>query len=157
MKIPGTPSDGIFAEDQRIDEIVVDPTIDDIDALEARCGAREDDVVVDEKIAALDKLHAHLPGEKCVFEIGRIEHAGREHGDRNIFLEGRQRLERREKLLRIMVDGTNARRPKHARKGAAHHFPIRQHVGNAGRHAQIVFQHDESAVFASNQIACRRH
>ena len=51
-----------------------------------------------------------------------------------------------------MLDRLDARGAKHARKGAADDFAIGQHVGDARRHAQIVFEHDEGAVFAPHQI-----
>ena len=74
----GDAEDGIAAETERIEEIVVNAAIDDIDAAQAGGGAHVDDVVVDEKVAAFDQFDAHLLGEKCVFEIGGVGDAGSE-------------------------------------------------------------------------------
>jgi len=41
---------------------------------------------------------------------------------------------------------------EHGGKGATHDIAVRQHVGNAGRHAQIVFQYDEIARLVAHQI-----
>ncbi len=55
---------GIRAEGEGIEEIVVDPAVDDIDALEALGGAHEHLVVLDDEVAALDQFDAELVGEK---------------------------------------------------------------------------------------------
>ena len=115
-------------------------------------GARIDDVVVDQEIAPFHQLDAHLAGQKGVLEIGRIEDARRQHGDGDVFLKRRQRTQRRQQLPRIMFDRAHAHRAKQVGKSAAHHIAIGEHVGDARRHAQIVLQHDEGAVFAAHQI-----
>ena len=51
-----------------------------------------------------------------------------------------------------MLDRAHARAAEHRREGAAHHIAVGQHVGDAGRHAQIVFEHDKFAVFVADQI-----
>ena len=67
-------------------------------------------------------------------------------------LERRERFQRRQQVLRIVFDGPHARAAEDRGKGAPHHVAIGQHVGDAGRNAQIVLEHDEDAVFAPHQI-----
>ncbi len=57
---PGTPSVESAAERHRVEERVVDPAVDDVDALQTLGGAHGHDVVVDDEVAALDELDAHL-------------------------------------------------------------------------------------------------
>ena len=50
----------ILAKDFRIQKVVVDAPVDDIDAARPLRRAHIDHVVLDEEILALDELHAHL-------------------------------------------------------------------------------------------------
>ncbi len=61
---------GIGTEDLRVDEVVVDPPVDDIHPLGAFCGALVNGAVRNEEIASFDQLDPHLSGQKRVFEIG---------------------------------------------------------------------------------------
>ena len=78
---PGTPSVESRRNADGVEERVVDPAIDDVDALEPARGAHGHDVLVDDEVAALDELDAHLAGEERVLEVGGVEDAGREHDD----------------------------------------------------------------------------
>ena len=71
---------------ERIEEVVVDAAIDDVDALEAVDGLHVDDDAVDDQVAALDQLDAHLLGEKTVLEIGAVVDAGSEQDDLGVGL-----------------------------------------------------------------------
>ena len=72
---------GIAPEAERVEEIVIDAAIDDVDAAQSGGGAHVDDVVVNEQVAAFDEFDAHLLREKCVLEIGGVEDSGREQHD----------------------------------------------------------------------------
>src|ERR1700757_2655852 len=76
-----TTQDGITAKDEGVTEVVVDATVDDVDALEAVGSAHVDDVVVGYEVATLNKIDAHLTGEIGVFEICGVEYAGCEQDD----------------------------------------------------------------------------
>ncbi len=144
---------GILAEDQRIDEIIVDAAVDHVDALEARGGAGIDDIVVDQEVAAFHQLDAHLAREEGVLEEGGVEHAGREHRDRDVVVIGREAAQCGEKLVGIVLDGAHAGGAEHGREGPAHHVAVGEHVGDAGGDAEVVFQHDEIAGLVAHQIA----
>ena len=64
----------------------------------------------------------------------------------------RERLQRRQQLLRIMLDRPHAGTAEDRRERASHHLAVGEHVGDARRHAQIVFEHDERAVFAPHDV-----
>ena len=143
----------ILAEDQGIDEVVIDAAIDHVDALQARGGAGIDDIVVDQEVAALHQLHAHLARQEGVLEIGAVEDAGRQHRDGNVFVERRQGAQGRQQLQRIMLDRAHAHGAEHRREGAPRHIAVGQHVADARGHPQIVFQHDEVAGLVADQVA----
>ena len=73
---PGHAEVRVGAERQRIEEVIVDPSIDDVDAPQPCGGPHVDDVVVDEEVAAFDKRHAHLAREERVLEVGGVADAG---------------------------------------------------------------------------------
>ncbi len=150
---PGTAKNGIAAEDERIAEVVVDAAIDHVDALEAVGGAHVDDVVVGDEVAAFDEIDAHLAGEVGVFEVSGVEDAGREQDDVRLGTAfGRKRAQRGEQELRIVLDGTHAVAVEELREGALHDAAVGEHVAHAGRHAQIVFEHDELAGVQAQQV-----
>ncbi len=67
-------------------------------------------------------------------------------------MERYQRAQHRQQFLRIMLDRSDPCGAEDVREGAAHHVAVGQHVRDAGRHAQIVLQHDEGAILAADQI-----
>ncbi len=105
MNRPGTPSVESERKVERVDEIVVDSSIDHIDALRPGGGPHVDDVVVDEQVAALDQFDAHLARQKRVLEIGGVEDAGRQQHDGRVGpVRGRQAAQRGEQLLAVLID-----------------------------------------------------
>ena len=64
----------------------------------------------------------------------------------------REAAQRGEQRLRIVIDGPDAVVAKQGREDALQHFAVRQHVGDAAGHAQIVFEHGEAAVGQADQI-----
>ena len=150
----------IGAERQRIDEIVVDAAVNHIHAAQAGRGAHVDEIVVHHQIAAFHQLDSHLPRQKRVLEIGRIENARRQQNDGG--LAGslrrtlrRQRAQRGEQRLAIVLDGLHAALAEQIREQALHHLAAHQHVGDAAGHAQIVFEHHEFARRHADQIGAR--
>ena len=81
IKKPRRSKCRVGAENQRIAEVVVHSSIDDIDALESVGGAHVDDVVVSYEIAAFDKIDSHLTSEIGMFEVCGIENTRREKHD----------------------------------------------------------------------------
>ena len=73
---PGHAEQRIRAEDERVEEGVVDPAVDDVDPHRGRRSSHPDDVVVDLEVAALDQLDPHIVGEEAVLVKGRVVVAG---------------------------------------------------------------------------------
>ncbi len=110
-------------------------------------GAHEDDVLVDDEIGAFDELHAHLPREERVLEVGRVEHARREHDDAGV-ARGRRRdmAQGGEKRGSVVIDRLHTMRAEHAREHAGHRSTVLQDVGDAARVAKVVLE-DEIGAF----------
>ena len=150
---PGTAQRRVGAEDQRIAEVVVHAAVDHVHALEAVGGAHVDNVVVGDQVAALDQVDAHLPREVGVLEVGGVEDSRREQHDIRLRTTlGRQRAQRGQQQLRIMLDGPHAITLKELREGPLHHAAVGEHVTHAGWHAQIVFEHHKLACVEPQQV-----
>ena len=81
---PGQPSRRVGAELQRVEPVVVDPPVDDVDRPPAVGGVHVDAVAPAEQVAALDELDPHEPGEQGVLEVGGVVHAGGEDHDERV-------------------------------------------------------------------------
>ena len=85
--------------------------------------------------------------------VGRVVDAGREQDHRRIRTAvGRQRAQRREQRLAVLLDRPHAALPEQRREDLLHHLAAREHVGHAARHAQVVFEHHEPAVRQAHEI-----
>jgi len=146
----------IRAEAERIEEVVIDSAVDDVDAAQARGGAHIDDVVVREEVAALDELDSHLLSEERVLEISGVGDTRREQ-DRSGILAIRavirnQRTERGKQLAGVMIDRPDAVVTEERRENTLENLAIRDHVRNAAGDAKIVFKDSESAVGKADEI-----
>ena len=102
----------------------------------------------------LDELSAHLVGQKGMLVIGRVVDAGRQHGDDGLALAGRRRAGRQRPAQHLGIIGdrpyTDLR--EQLRKHLQHRFPVLQHVGDTGRRAGIVLQHEELVLAGAYEI-----
>ncbi len=80
----GAAEHRVGAEVHRVEELVVDAAVDDVDRLEALGGAHHDPAASALEVATLDQLHAHGAGEQCVLEVGAVVDAGGQHHDRRV-------------------------------------------------------------------------
>ena len=136
---------GVRPEHERIEEIVVDAPVDHVDALGPLRRAHVDEVVLDEEVAAFDQLDPELVGQERVLVIGRVVDAGREQNHRGIGagVHRRDRFQRRQQLVRIVLDRRDPMAREQFRKQPQHDFPVLQHVGDAGGRAGVVLEHVE--------------
>ncbi len=140
-------------ERERIEEIVVDATVDHVHALRPARRTHVHGVVLDEQIASLDKLDAHLLGEKRVLEVRRVVRAGRQHGDRGALLARRRnRMQVFEQQIRIVLHRPDRARREQLRKEPHHHLAVLEHVRHARRHAQVVFEHVVLAAIGAHDV-----
>ena len=153
MNRPAQPSAESARKIERIAEVVVDAAIDHVDALEAVGGAHVDDVVVGDQVAAFDQIDAHLAREIGVLKVGGVEDARREQHDVRLGAAfRRERAQRGQQQLRIVLDGPHAVAVKELRKGALHHAAVGEHVADARGHAQVVLEHDKLAGVEAQQV-----
>ena len=74
---PAHPQRAVRAEHVGIQEVVVQPAIDQVHRRQPGSGVHEHAVVLDHQVAAFHQRHAHLARQEDMLEIGGIEDAGR--------------------------------------------------------------------------------
>ena len=95
----------VWSERTRIEKIVIDAAIDDVDPLRTARGAHKDVVVLHKQILPFDQFDTHLLRQKCVLEIGRVVHTGRQKHDGGVVDAKRgHRAKILEQNVRIMRD-----------------------------------------------------
>jgi hypothetical protein len=141
-------------EGQRVDEVVVDAAIDDVDPAQAGGRAHEHMVVMDDQVATFDQRHTHQSRKVGVLIIGRIVDARRQDHDLRIgaMIAGHA-LEGRQQQVGIPLYGPHAGFAERAGEGAAGCVAVGQHVGDARRHPKVVFEYEERPVFAADKVA----
>ena len=142
---PGDSEQGVLAEHQGIQEVVVDPPVDHIDPPQSGGGAHVDDAVVNQQVAALHQFRADLPGQEHVLVEGRVVDSGREQRDRRDRYGQRGRARAGSAAGRVR----SARRPapgNSVQPAAAglDRLPVGEHVGDARGDAQVVLEDLES-------------
>jgi hypothetical protein len=138
---------------ERVDEVVVHAPVDDVHLPQPAGGARVDAVLVDDEVAALDDLDAHLAGQEAVLEVGRVVDPGRQQHDRGIGVVGRgERPQRREQLLRVVLDRQHPVRLEQRRERALHGLAVLEHVADARRGAQVVLEHVVVALLVAHEV-----
>src|SRR4029078_6313603 len=112
-------------------------------------GPHDDAAVAHRQVTAFDQLHAHLLGEKGVFEISRVVHPGREH-DRRVRPEAVTHSG--VQAVGVIVDGHHTGLREQPRKYARADLAVLEHVGNAAWRARVVLQHVDGAVGIADQV-----
>ena len=141
------------AKDQRIAEVVVHPAVDHVHALQTVGGAHVDDVVVGHKVAALDQVDAHLPGQIGVLKVCGVEDSRRQQHDIRLRPAlRRQRAQRGQQQLRIVLDGPHPVAVEELREGPLHYPAVGQHVAHPGGHPEVVFEHHKLAGSQPQQV-----
>jgi hypothetical protein len=124
-----------------------------VHALEPGRGAHVTDGVTDDEVAWLDQLDAHLPGQKGIFEVGRVERTGSPEHDRGMALgrrgHGSQRVQEQ---TRIVVDGPHPVSGEQLGHQAGHGYAVLEHVGDSRGGAHVVLEHPPGAVTVTDQV-----
>ena len=152
---PGHAEQRVGPELERVHEVVVDPPVDRVDALQAVGGADVAGGVADHEVGRLDQLDAHLPRQEGVLEVGGVERARRPHDDRRVLLAlGRRDLAQRVgQQRRVVVDRPHAVVAEQPRQEPQHRDPVLEHVGDAARRADVVLEHLPGAVGVAHEVA----
>ncbi len=77
----GTADHRIRAELNRVQELVVDPAVDNVDPLLPGRAPHEHGVPPADEVAPVDQLDSHLPSQEAVLEVRRVVGPWREHHD----------------------------------------------------------------------------
>ncbi len=146
----------VGAELQRVEEVVVDAAVDDVDALRSAGGAHEHLAADAQQVAALDELDAHEAREQRVLEVRRVVDTRRQHDDVRIVDPGRGgRAQGREQLVGIVADGAHAHRHEQLGQRLRHDAAVRDDVRHARGHPHVVFEHAHLAVLVADQVDSR--
>ena len=114
-------------------------------------------MVLDDEVATLDELDAHLPREERVLEVGGVVDARREdHRGRSV-ASGRRRdgAQRAEQHRSVVVDRTHALRGERDREDAGHGGAVLEHVRDARRVAEVVLEHAVGAIGVAHDVHAR--
>ena len=142
---------------ERVHEVVVDPAVDRVHALEPARGAHVADRVAHDEVRRLDQLDAHLPRQERVLEVGGVERARRPHDHRRLLLPaGRRHLrERGPQQRRVVVDRPHAVVGEQPGQQPRHRHPVLEHVRDPARRAHVVLEHLPRAVAVAHEVAAR--
>src|SRR5262249_52129575 len=153
VKETRNPEDRIGSERQRIQKVVVDTPIDDIDAAQPGRRPHVDDVVVNYQVAPFDQLYSHLARQKRMFIRGGVEQTRSQQQDRRIgAVLGSESPQSRQQRLSVMIDRPYVVAAEEAGKDLLHNLPVGKHVGDAARYTQVVFEHHELAAVETYQV-----
>jgi hypothetical protein len=150
----GNAERGVAAEHNRIEECIVDAAVHHVDALQPARGAHVDNVFVDDQVASLDELDAHLSSQERVLEVRRVEDTGREHDDGRAVTSGRWRdvAQRAQQGTAVVVDGAHVLRAEEHRQHLGHRRAVLEHVADAARVAHVVLEHAIGAVAVAHEV-----
>jgi len=147
---------GVGTEDGRVEKVVVNAAVDDIDRDKPRGGAHVDPGVTDDEIASLDDGNAHLACQEGMFEVGAVEDAGGEKDD--IRLGGAAErgwgdiLENFAEFRSVAVDRLHAGRAVEFGEGALEGGAVLKHVAGSRGTSEIVLQDEVVALTVADQI-----
>lgn len=141
-------------ENERVEEIVVDAAIKNVDPLQPLSRLHAEKTVDNDEIGAFDQLDTHLVGQERVFEIGAVIDAGRQQRDRRLGIEvsGRDAFERLQEGVRIIFDRPHPIAAEEVGEEMHHRLAVLQHIGDAGRRARIVFKDHELVLAGADEI-----
>ena len=143
----------VLTEDGRVEEIVVNTSIDHVHSLRASGGLHVHAFIVNEKVASLYEIAPHLAGEEAVLEVRRVVRPRCQHDHpaltRLSWGDAHQRVA---KPSRVAFDGANMTPPKHSGKDALHHSPVLQHVAHTRWGSEVIFQDEEVAIGPANEV-----
>ena len=140
------PESRVGTKRHRVEEIVVEPAIEHVDALQSLRRTRVQHRIVDHEILALDKVDTHLSGEKGMLVIGGVVQAGSQYRDARGSHRGSERCEDRVQPLAVVRHLAHPVGPVELGKRPLHRVAAAEHVGHPGRHAKVVLEHRKSVV-----------
>ena len=149
----GHAEEGVAAEGEGIEEVVVDPAIDDVDLALAVGAPHVDDVVLHDQVVPLHQVHAHLPGQEGVLEEGGVVDPGREENHHGVLAApGRGVAERFPQEMRIVADRPHRIRREELGEDPVQQVAVLQHVGHPARAAAVVLEDEVVAAVVADEV-----
>ena len=143
----------ITPEMNGIQEVVVDPAVDDVHRNQPVGRAHADPSGLRDQVASLHEAHPHQPRQQRVLEVRRVVGARRQHHDRRVAHTGRRTgPQGREQLGGVLRDRADAVVRERLGQPGRHRAPVRHHVRDTGRDAHIVLEHPEVTVGVADQV-----
>src|SRR5438552_4386189 len=143
----------IFAKDLRIEKIVINPAINDVDRLQTFGRAHENFPGASNEIEALHNFDSHRAREERVLVISGIVDAGGMENEGGIrSLCRRDVTQNIEELLAVIFHWPDTVLREQIWKNRAHDLAVLHDIGNAGWAARIVLQHKKITVAIAHQI-----
>ena len=140
-------------EVQRVEILVVDAAVDDVDAFLAARRQHVQDVVATHEIAAFHELDTHLPREERVLEVRGVVDAGCQQHDAGIVhTRRRDRTQRLQQASRVVGHGLHAVRREQLREHVRHRAPVLHDVRDPRRDAKVVLEHAHAAVGVAHEV-----
>ena len=150
---PGDSQHAVMAERERVEEIVIDPAVDDVHPPEAPRRAPEDLPAVQQQVASLHQLDAHLPGEEAVLVVCRVIYAGAEdHDGRVVAGFRRDPAEHGQKVVRVVVDRPHVVPLEQEGEDLFHDLAVLEDVADSRGRPAVVLQNQEAAVGIPDQV-----
>ncbi len=149
----GHPEHRGALECDRIQELIVDPSVNDVDPLETARRSHVHGVVVHQQIAPFDEFHPHAAGQKRVLEVGRVERTGGQHDDGRI-VDAHRGLELQclEQHRPVVVDPADRVAIEEQGKRPPHRRPVLDHVRDAARYPEVVLQYPVYAQVVTDDV-----
>ena len=139
---PRAADHAVRPEMERVQVVVVDPSVEHVDALHPLGGPHPDGAGPAGEVAALHQLDAHAAGQQRVLEVGGVHHPGGEHHHGGIVdAGGGAGLQGPEQPGGVLVHRPDPVGGQQLGERPGHRAPVLQHIADPRRGPQVVLQH----------------
>ena len=151
---PGHAEERIGPELERIDEVVVEPAVDRVDAGEPARGSHVANLVAHNEVTRLDQLDPHLPRQERVLEVRAVRRPRRPDDNRRLVAERGRCLEQGlPQEGRITVDRLHPVTREQLRGQSGHRETVLEHVRDSRRGSDVVLEDPPGSVAVPDEIA----
>ena len=127
----GNAEHGVLAENGRVQKIIIDTAVDDIDLFEPLGGFHVNAGVLHHKVLTHHDFDAHRARKKRMLEVGGVVNAGSKNHHRRVRVPLRSYIAQHfKKLLRVAVYRTHRMAAEQLRKNPLHRLPVFEQIGN---------------------------
>ncbi len=138
---------------QRVQEVVVNPAVDDVHGRFAFGSPDEHPGPADQQVTPFDKLDAHQPGQQRVLiESGAVDARGEHDHGGLVYALGSRGPQRGEQAHRVLRHCRHPLAAKELREHLRHSSPVGQDVADSRRAPQVVLQDTQLALFVADDI-----